>query len=233
MPRLVLKTQSETNYYSSSPVPPGAGHPILQATPPTISHSRRARPETSHQKAVNNNRKARVENLLHKKLTREQDQIRRANRSRSVTFGHRAMQRIAALPADYDTEDEDSFGPGGLVPGPDEEDDFGAEALKRKKVLDRAVRRLYRGQEGAPDAQQSYALGGLSQGLGKQAAAREPAPYAPVKRRQNGRASKQTNSTKTTRKPRASAVKAPPEEMNELDMELLGETQEDGDVDME
>ena len=229
MPRLVLKTQPETNYYSSSPVPPGAGHPILHAGPSTMSHSRRARPETSHQKAVNNNRKARVENLLHKKLTREQDDIRRANRSRSVTFGHRAMQRIASLPDDYDTEDENSFGPGGLVPGPDEEDDFGAEALKWKKVLDRATRRLYRGQEGAPDTQ-NYVMESLNQGITKQA--KESAQHMPVKRRQNGRGSKQANGAKT-RKPRASAVKPQAEGLDDLDMELLGEAQEDGDMDME
>ena len=230
MPRVILKTQSETNHYSSSPVPPGAGHPILHATPPAVPHSRRARPETSHQKAVNNNRKARGENLLHKKLTREQDQLRRANRTKSVTFGHRAMQRIAALPAGYDTEDEDSFGPGGLVPGPDEEDDFGGEATKRKKVVDRAMRRLYRGQEDAPDSQ-SYALESLGHAFAKQAA--QEATHAPVRRRQNGRGGRQANGGTRGRKPRASAVKAQPEGLDELDMELLGEAQDEGDVEME
>ena len=138
------------------------------------------------------------------------------------------MQRIAALPDGYDTEDEDSFGPGGLVPGHDEEDDYGGEATKRKKVLDRAMRRLYRGQEDAPDAQ-SYALQGLSNAFAKQAA-QEPA-QAPVKRR-SGRGAKQTNGTRG-RKPRASAVRTQPEGLDELDMELLGEAQDDGDVDME
>ena len=139
------------------------------------------------------------------------------------------MQRIAALPDGYDTEDEDSHGPGGLVPGPDEEDDFGGEATKRKKVLDRAMRRLYRGQEDAPDTQ-SFALQSLSHAFAKQAG-QEPA-QAPIKRRQNGRGGKQTNGTRG-RKPRASAVKPQPEGLDELDMELLGEAQDDGDVDMD
>lgn len=58
------------------------------------------------------------------------------------------MTRIFDLPEDYDTEDETSknWGPGGLVPGPNEMEDFGYEASFRKKVVNRALRRL--GREG-------------------------------------------------------------------------------------
>lgn len=54
------------------------------------------------------------------------------------------MSRIIDLPENYDTEDEGAWGPGGLVPNPGEEKDYGGEALRHKKVVDRALRRLER-----------------------------------------------------------------------------------------
>ena len=60
------------------------------------------------------------------------------------------MRRILDLPEDYDTEDEEACGPGGLVPNSHEEEDFGGEALKHKKVVDRAIRRLARDGQPSP-----------------------------------------------------------------------------------
>ena len=54
------------------------------------------------------------------------------------------MRRIRDLPDDYASGNEDSWGPGGLLPNSDEDEDYGEEAHELKKVLDRAVRRLER-----------------------------------------------------------------------------------------
>ena len=54
------------------------------------------------------------------------------------------MNRIKDLPDMYDTDDENAWGPGGLLPNPREMNDFGEEALSYKKAIDRAVRRLHR-----------------------------------------------------------------------------------------
>ena len=156
--RLILKTKTENAPESSSPAPPGSAHPVLHPRLTYGFHHRRSRPETSHQKAVNINRKMRIENIIHKKLVTEQKRVRRKKRLETSTYGFRAMSRIIDLPEDYDTEDESSWGPGGLVPNPNEEEDYGGEALRHKKVVDRAIRRLAReGQIGS--------LTGLGQSL--------------------------------------------------------------------
>lgn len=143
--RLILKTgKVDHGHESSSPVPPGPGHPVFHPTSATSSHPRRPRPETSHQKAVNINRKLRIESILHKKLTKVHSQVRRKKRQQTSTSVYTAMSRIIDLPENYDTEDEGAWGPGGLVPNPGEEKDYGGEALRHKKVVDRALRRLER-----------------------------------------------------------------------------------------
>ena len=58
------------------------------------------------------------------------------------------MSRIIDLPDDYDTGDETSNGPGGLVPTGDEELDWGADAQRFRKAIRRAVRRLNRDEGG-------------------------------------------------------------------------------------
>lgn len=69
----------------------------------------------------------------------------RATRKRQGRTGiFRAMRRIRNLPDNYDTEDEDAWGPGGLFPEREELEDYGEEATYVKKILDRAVRRLTR-----------------------------------------------------------------------------------------
>ncbi|MCJ1282106.1 hypothetical protein MMC26_001429 [Xylographa opegraphella] len=144
MTRLILKTGKQ----ESSPIPPGAGHPVIQSSSTSTSHPRRSRPETSHQKAVNHNRKMRIESILHKKLVKLHTDVRRKKRRQTSTSVYTAMSRIIDLPDDYDSESEGAWGPGGLVPNPGEENDFAGEALRHKKVIDRAQRRLARADRG-------------------------------------------------------------------------------------
>ncbi|MCJ1350470.1 MAG: hypothetical protein MMC33_000451 [Icmadophila ericetorum] len=157
--RLILKTRPDHSTESTSPAPPGFAHPVLHPNSTTNTQHRRARPETSHQRAVNKNRKMRIDNILHKKITATHTEVRRKKRENTSTYGYRAMTRIVNLPEDYDTEDENSWGPGGLVPNLNELEDYGGEALKHKSILERAVRRLSR------DPQSSNALDGLTQSL--------------------------------------------------------------------
>ena len=145
--RLVLKTRMDNTLSSSPPLPPGSAHPILSA----ISNgNRRPRPETSHQKAVNMNRKMRIDHILHKKMLSRQTEVRRQKRRTSSSFGMVVMNRVKDLPDTYDTDDESSWGPGGLVANSNEADDYGEEAVKHKKVIDRAIRRLYRAEHVGP-----------------------------------------------------------------------------------
>ena len=145
--RLVLKTRMDNPLGSSPPLPPGSAHPILSA----ISNgNRRPRPETSHQKAVNMNRKMRIDHILHKQMLSRQTEVRRQKRRTSSSFGMMVMNRVKDLPDTYDTDDETSWGPGGLVANANEADDYGEEAIKHKKVIDRAMRRLYRAEHAGP-----------------------------------------------------------------------------------
>lgn len=132
---------------SSPPVPPGAGNPILHSA---ISNGyRRSRPETSHQKAVNQNRRMRTDHILHKQLAKRHRSARVSKISATSSFGLMIMNRVRDLPEMYDSDDDASWGPGGLMPYPHEmADDYGEEALRHKKVVDRAARRLYREENG-------------------------------------------------------------------------------------
>lgn len=145
--RLVLKARGDNTPNVSPSMPPGVGHPTFPSASNTYSY-RRSRPQTSHQKAVDTNRKMRVEHILHRQLIDVHEDIRRRRKRRRESFGYTAMQRIYGLPEKYDTDDE-QWGPGGLVQGQGEEDDYGEDALRYKKALDRAVRRLERDADGA------------------------------------------------------------------------------------
>ena len=138
--------KTEHGLDSASPAPYASDYPFLSTMPATTPHTRRNRPETSHQKAVTHNRRMRIEKILHENLRREQQDAMNQNEASTSTFIYRAMNRISDLPNGYDTDDEDSWGPGGLLPNPgrQEREDFGGEALRYKKVYDRAVRRLDR-----------------------------------------------------------------------------------------
>jgi hypothetical protein len=147
--RLVFKPHGDHKIEIST-VPPGMGHPVITTGNLNGNSHRRSRPETSHQKAVNMNRKMRIDHILHKQMLDQHTSIRKEKRRGSSSFGFMAMRRIRDLPDNYDTENEISWGPGGLVPNPGEKEDFGEAALQNKKVLDRAVRRLLRDDNGGP-----------------------------------------------------------------------------------
>ncbi|KAL9605085.1 MAG: hypothetical protein Q9219_000019 [cf. Caloplaca sp. 3 TL-2023] len=139
--RLVLKARGDNTPTASPAVPPGLGHPTFPSNANAYSY-RRSRPQTSHQKAVDINRKMRVDHILHQQLIKLHQDIRRRKRQRGPPFGYTTMKRIWDLAEDYDSEDERSGGPGGLVPNPTEDEDYGEGALRHKKALERAIQKL-------------------------------------------------------------------------------------------
>ena len=223
--RLVLKTRADRLPESSSPAPPGSSHPILHPNLQSNVHHRRTRPETSHQKAVNINRKMRVDNILHKKLVSAHRRICRKKREDTSTFGFQAMTRIIELPEDYDTEEDLSWGPGGLVPNPNEDEDYGGEALKHKKVIDRAIRRLAR--EG-----QFSSLSDLSHNLRPHK--RKARDYDDFDVREKGKSRKRNKTVGDPRSLQAAESHengSQGEGLDDLDLDLLGESREDDHAD--
>ena len=211
-PRLVLKTRTENFPHSSSPAPPSSGHPILHSNG---LGSRRQRPETSHQKAVNMNRKMRVDHILHKQIGQKHNSVRIDKKRINSSFGLMVMNRVKDLPDMYDTDDDFSWGPGGLVPNPHphpRSEDYGEEALAYKKAIDRAVRRLYREENGG-------SLGGLAKSYRK--AKRRSAAYAD----DEGRSRKRRKDDGS----RGVDVERDEEALDDLDRDLLGEGREDDD----
>ena len=146
--RVMLKQQIEIPMSSSPPLPPGSGHPILSTV---ANGNRRSRPQTSHQRAVDENRKMHIDHILHRQMQSQQVEIRREKRRNSSTFGMMVMNRLKDLPDMYDTDDENSYGPGGLVSNHSDRnqiDDYGEEAHRYRKIIDRAIRRLDRDENG-------------------------------------------------------------------------------------
>ncbi|KAL4873228.1 hypothetical protein BDV12DRAFT_98997 [Aspergillus spectabilis] len=146
-PRIVLKTKAEQTPDAGSPAPPGSGHPILnrfvaEASPNHLGSSRRPRPLTQHQLAVERNRRQRIEYILAK---RKSDAYRmfRARRVNEIPFS-RYGRLVQSLPDGYDTDDEKSWGKGGLLANPEEEDDYGECANYYLSVIRKASRRLDR-----------------------------------------------------------------------------------------
>ncbi|KAE8351913.1 hypothetical protein BDV28DRAFT_158353 [Aspergillus coremiiformis] len=146
--RLILKTKVEHTPDASSPAPPGSGHPILNrfVTEPSLpqqSSSRRPRPLTQHQLAVEQNRRQRIEYILAKRKN-EAYRLLRAKRESEIPF-HRYNRLLQNVPDNYDTEDEEnSWGKGGLLPNPEEEEDYGECASFYLSVIRKAARRLDR-----------------------------------------------------------------------------------------
>ncbi|EGC45606.1 INO80 chromatin remodeling complex Ies1 [Histoplasma capsulatum var. duboisii H88] len=160
--RLVLKTRMDQAPDNTSPAPPGSAHPVLSQFSASVSSSsraaqshqhyqhqqagnssaRRPRPLTQHQLAVEQHRKQRVDYLLAQRRTEALKEIR-ARRQGEIPFV-RAGRLLQNLPEDYDTDDEDSWGKGGVCPHPDEEEDYGEAAGFYYSVLKRAARRLQR-----------------------------------------------------------------------------------------
>ena len=69
--------------------------------------------------------------------------IFRARREREIPF-FRAGRLLQGLPDGYDTDDENSWGKGGICPNPRVEEDFGETAGHYVSVLRKAARRLQR-----------------------------------------------------------------------------------------
>jgi Ino eighty subunit 1 len=133
---------------SSSPAPSGLGamNAIEQPT-------RRTRPLTAHQLAVEHNRNQRVNYILSRGLRKVHHQARKARRMEGAIL--RAVQRTAAMQEMCeDSESEESLsrplgqfrerGLGGLVQLRSEEDDFGEEMAAYAAAFRRMGRRLDR-----------------------------------------------------------------------------------------
>ncbi|KAF9882960.1 hypothetical protein FE257_004387 [Aspergillus nanangensis] len=145
--RLILKTKMEHTPDAASPAPPGSSHPVLgrfsESTPNAPSSSRRPRPLTQHQLAVEQNRRQRIDYLLSKRKN-ETFRVLRAKRQSEIPFA-RYARLLQGIPDGYDTEDEGhSWGKGGLLPNPEEEEDFGECASYYLSVIRKAARRLDR-----------------------------------------------------------------------------------------
>ncbi|OJJ44664.1 hypothetical protein ASPZODRAFT_134747 [Penicilliopsis zonata CBS 506.65] len=146
--RLILKTKMDQTPDAASPAPPGSGHPVLNrfVTEPSLTQPaliRRPRPLTQHQLAVEQNRRQRIEYLLAKRKS-EAYRLLRTKRESEIPFA-RYGRLLQSLPDGYDTEDEEhSWGKGGLVPNPDEEEDYGESANYFLSIIRKATRRLDR-----------------------------------------------------------------------------------------
>ena len=144
--RLVLKTRMEQTPDTSTPAPPGIAHPVLHqfngspATP--VNYPRRPRPMTQHQLALEQNRRERVEYMLAERRANSY-QMFRAKREREAAF-FRAGRLLQGLPDGYDTDEEISWGKGGLCPNPKEEEDYGESASHFLSIVRKAARRLQR-----------------------------------------------------------------------------------------
>ena len=221
--RIIFKTRVDHMPHLSPAAPPGLSHPVLHTGNPNSASQRRPRPETSHQKAVNTNRKMRVDHILHQQITAEHNIVRRRKRGETSSFGFTAMKRIRDLPDDYDTDDERSertWGPGGLLPNPDEPEDFGEEAVSQKKSIDRAVRRLARDEVGG-------ALGGLVKGYRRRKKrAKNYAEDDEAAERISRKRLKQ-HDHQGKRMEQSRDGERPEEGLDDLDLDLLGESRDD------
>ena len=217
--RLVLKTRLENFHQSSSPAPPGSSHPTFH-TSSNGAGSRRPRPETSHQKAVNMNRKMRIDHILHNKIRHVyRDSREQRSRCRS-SFGLMVMNRVKDLPDMYDSDDENAWGPGGLLQNRSEfeRDDFGEEAQSYKKAIERAIRRLERQDNPA-------STGGIGKQYGK---GKKKGPNY-VKSEEKERASRKRRRDEGSRHVDVNGNGEGgrhEEALDDLDLALLGEGQE-------
>lgn len=131
-----------------------ASSPTLTALPKHLlgngssAATKRPKTDTAHTKAVAAYRKARMEKVLRRQLHAHQARVRKARVTGDRSLGMMLMNRIRDLDDTYDTEDEKSWGPGGLVPNSQDLDDFGEEAARHHKSINRLLRRLYRQEEG-------------------------------------------------------------------------------------
>ena len=214
--RIILKTKVDRAIGSSSPAP---GNVSVSAP-----HARRARPETSHQRAVNLNRKMRIDNILHKKLVKEQNLMNKAKRKQGFNRSFMAMTRIVQLPDDYDSEEESSWGSGGIVPNPEEMQDYGGEALSNKKVFDRIWRRLGR-EETRKDPYSTFAAEFQAMAQKKKEQQNEiPMPDERYKRPLGtGRRARGGRRSQVQKGQIEVATETQEEQMNDIEMDMGGE----------
>ena len=217
--RLVLKTRMDNFQQSSSPAPPGLSHPTFHSASNGIG-SRRPRPETSHQKAVNINRKLRIDHILHTKIQQAHSIARETRSTHRSSFGLMVMNRIINLPDMYDSDDGD-IGPGGLLPGKHEIEDFGEEALAYKKALDRAIRRLSRIEDGcSPVGMARQSRKGQRKGRGYPETDEKPGSHRKRRKETGSRALGSDGNHEEGRRE---------EGLDDLDLALLGEGQDEDD----
>lgn len=150
--RLVLKTKAEQTPDASSPAPTGSNSGTgkfineptnTTTTAPAPNSSRRPRPLTQHQIAVEQNRRERIRYNLAK---RREEAYRELRRRRLWELPIQRYTRfLDGLPDGYDTDDEEhSWGKGGLLPNPSVEEDYGECASRYLSVIRKATRRLDR-----------------------------------------------------------------------------------------
>lgn len=160
--RIILKTRMDQVPDTSSPAPPGSGHPILHpdgAAGGGSSAARRPRPLTAHQIAVERNRQQRVDYLLDRRMRKIFAKRKRERKAEGAMY--RALRRHEQM-ADPAAKSEDESeqevggrrngpfrarGMGGLVQLESEEDDFGEEMGCFAAAVRRAGRRLERWEE--------------------------------------------------------------------------------------
>lgn len=146
--RIVLKTKMDQTPDTASPAPPGAAHAIFNqfdAGSPGAnlgSGNRKNRPLTQHQLALEQNRKQRVDYALAQHRS-ESMKISQSKRQSEAPFV-RAERLLRGLPDGYDSDDENSWGKGGICPNPETEDDYGETASFFLSTLRKTARRLQR-----------------------------------------------------------------------------------------
>lgn len=140
--RLVLKTRMDQTSDAASPAPPGSSHPVLNqfvndsAVPSHGVPTRRPRPLTQHQLAVEQNRRHRIEYLLAQRKT-EVFKVIRTRREREPAI-LRYKRILQDLPNTRSIEEEDFWGAG------DKQEDYGEAAHYFLSVIRKASRRLDR-----------------------------------------------------------------------------------------
>ena len=208
--RLVLKTRGERVAGNlSSPLTFNNSHPA----------PRRSRQETSYQRAVNRNRRQHVDHILHKQMKVFQRQRRREKKKTGSSFGMMIMNRIKQLPDMYDTDDEQrSWGPGGLVSELYAEDDYGEQALRYRKVVERSIRRLGRAEGAKPVPTMAKKL---------PPERRKPVRNAAPPSRRSTAARKPATAPRS--KPRSRPSRKQEEQLDDLDLELLGDKEDEPD----
>lgn len=143
--RLILKTKGEQTPDASSPAPSGS-NPVVNrfvnepASQPTSS--RRPRPLTQHQIAVEQNRRERIGYLLAKRKEEAHRKLR-VQRESEIPLA-RSARLITGLPDGYDSDDQRAWGPGGVILNPWRREDYGECPNFYLSAIRKATRRLDR-----------------------------------------------------------------------------------------